>query len=245
MELKAGRSALLPLCTVAVIGLAACSVPPAGTPAPPTTNAAPSDSASPAGVSDEQLTEWVDAAQLTPSVVGAPRPLYDQSYDQSGVRGMPPMCDQGLRSDADLVYSRHTTWVGSNIEYVEHAVFAFDAPGSGMVSAVRDRASICQTYEFRGQNDSAQLTNQGVYTLAKPEGTDDAYAVCELSVTLTPAEHVGEQAFICTAAFSRGQLAAMVRVFGDDPESIESAQRVLELAVSLAAPLLVDAVPVD
>jgi hypothetical protein len=234
MRVKVGSVAGLLGCIALFVGAAACGTPQASPP-PPGSSSVPSSSS----VSDAELKAWVEAARLTSAVVGADAPV----RDQSGMIGMVRMCDEALSSDAHLVYSHHATWSGTNIKYVEHAVFAYDAPGSDMVSAVRDRAEDCRTYELAGAGDSAQMTNLGEYAMTIPDGIDDAYAFCELSVTLTPASHSGEEAFICTAVFSRGALAMTVRVFGDEP-SVEAAQSALDLASSMAVPALVNAVPV-
>jgi hypothetical protein len=233
-------------CATGLAGLAACTTAqePSNTPstvAAPTTAVSPS----PSLASEAQLKAWVEAAQLTPTVVGAAEPARDQSGQINMVDT--DVCGGDSASGDHLVYSHYSTWGGTNIDYVEHGVFAFNRPGSDMVAGFRGHMRSCQTYalgEAGSAAGSAQMTFNGDYDLPKPDGMDAAYAFCELSTTVAPESHKGEKAPICAAVLSRGQLATTVRVFGDSPTSFESAQSLLRQAVSIAAPALVSAVPI-
>jgi len=232
MWMKAGRRLVVAACIVGLASISACnsSPPEATSPTGEVSTSAPS------GVSEEELRAWVEAAQLSPDVVGADKPI----DEQTGVIGWFGICNEDLTMPVQQVYGHYARWSGSVIDYLEHGVYAYDGRGTEMVAAVRAAAQQCESYDVTDAYATARNTIDGEYQLAKPSGIDAVYAVCELSESIAPEERVGEQGYRCSAVLSRGQLAATALVFGP---SLESAQSKVETAASMVAPALVDAVP--
>ena len=170
---NARRAAVVVVVCTALASVAACGRPSGVTeaPAPVSTTQSPSPSPSPTppAATDEQLKLWVEAAQLTPEIVGDGVRVRDQSSVSLHV--LRP-CNKDLASDWYLYYGHYSTWGGKNIPYVEHGVYGLRSPGLEMVSAIRNNARSCRTYDM----DTAEITVLGDYDLPKPKGIEAFYA---------------------------------------------------------------------
>jgi hypothetical protein len=227
----------------ALAGLAACTTgapPPA--PSTGTTTSSPTPTPS-RTVAEDDIKVWVEAARLTPAEVGAATP----AADESGVIVTTPICGQALASDPDVIYAHQSIWAGTRLSYVEEGVYGYQAEtAADVVAQAKRRVAGCHSYRMgdsASEGGSAQMTVTGEYALTTAAGVDASFAFCELSVTLTPANHQGEKASICTAFLGRGHILVTVRVFGDRSATMSSAQHALNQAVTVAAVQLVKAVP--
>jgi hypothetical protein len=72
MRMEAGRALAVVACVAGLVSISACSPPPPPDATPSTTEVSTS---APSGVSEEELRAWVEAAQLSPDVVGAVGPI--------------------------------------------------------------------------------------------------------------------------------------------------------------------------
>lgn len=231
---------------VVLLALGACSSPSAQPDAASTTapvsasaspSAAPSASASPA-VALGRLESWVNAAKLTPSAVGAAKPVNDLSGTDHAI----DVCGKRLTADQPG-YVHYWRWVGTHVNYVEHTVAAYpNAGGTSVLADIKDAEHACASYQQSDSYGTARLTSAGDYAAKRPAGADSEYAYCVLSTTIAPAKVKGQKGYICTASFTRGGIVDTVRVFGTRP-TLQSAQVNLNKAVAVAGAALTHAVP--
>jgi hypothetical protein len=196
-------------------------------------------SSSSAPHSQAELAAWVDQAKLPRSAVGATKP----SAEESGRLRTIATCGRGIEADDHVAYAHHWNWRGSRVIYLDHDVFAYrDLSGAEAVEQFRARAQGCDTYEMSDPFATARIDVAGDYRVEAPSGIENAYAYCERSTTLTPRQHKGEKASICTAVISRGSFLAVMRVFGSTP-GVSSAQAALDRVLEPGARALARAVP--
>lgn len=185
-----------------------------------------------------QVTAWVNAAKLPATAVGAAKPV----NDIPGIAPTLAVCNAGIAADQDELFAHYWRWTGTRIPYVEHAVFAYPAAASDVVAQIRNRASSCHSYDQKDPSGTGRVAFAGSYAFTPVSGIDGAYAFCEKSTTLSPAKDEGEVDYICTAAVSRRDVLATVRVFGAKP-TLASARAALSPPLRLAESTLVKAVP--
>jgi hypothetical protein len=228
-----------------VLGIAACTSPPrprtASTPPPVSAFSPAPESPSPTS-STAQVTAWVDAATLSPLTVGAPQPV----QESHGPADVFVDCNKKIAADATVVYAHHWIWVGNKVPFVDHAVFAYPGPAAQVVKQIKARATSCKSYD-RNELGAGKTTVQfvGAYAFQPLAGIDSEYAFCEKDTTVPPASQQGQVAnvsYFCTAAFSRGNVLATVRVSGEQP-TVASAHAALAPVLPLCEKALIGAVP--
>jgi len=241
MGRNATRLLLLAAAATGLLAGAGCgSSPPRLAAASPSTNPSATATALPSTPPPTiaQITAWVNAAKLPASAIGAPKPV----NDVPGVAPMPRVCNKGIAADQTEAYAHIWRWVGARIPYVEHDVFGYVSPAADVVAQVKARSHSCRSYSLSDPSGSANIAFVGTYTFTAHAGIDGSYAFCEKSTETSPAKHKGDVAYICTAAVSRGNVLATVRVFGAN-STLSSARSALAAALPIAEDALVKAVP--
>ena len=206
-----------------------------------TPSASPSPSPSPAtspGPTVAQVTAWVNAAKLSATAIGATKPV----NDIPGVAPTIAVCNVGIAADHDELFAHYWRWAGKRIPYVEHAVIGYPSAASDVVAQIRKRASSCRSYDQKDSFGTGRIAFVGSYAFTPASGIDAAYAFCEKTTTVSPAKEKGQVGYICTAAVSRSDVLATIRVFGARP-TLASARAALGPPLRLAEAALVKAVP--
>lgn len=235
--------------TAGLLALTACSAAHSAAPGPSPTassvtagpsNQPPSPVASPTAAPPTvaQVTAWVNAAKLPATAIGAAKPV----NDITGVAPTLPVCNVGITADQDELFAHYWRWTGKRIPYVEHAVFGYPSAASDVVTQIRNRASSCHSYDQKDPSGTGRVAFAGSYAFTPLSGIDGAYAFCEKSTTVSPARDKGQVGYICTAAVSRRDVLATVRVFGAKA-TLASARAALGAPLRLAESTLVKAVP--
>ena len=186
-----------------------------------------------------QVTAWVNAAKLPASAIGAAKPV----NDIAGVAPTIAVCNVAIPADQDELFAHYWRWAGKRIPYVEHGVFAYPGAASDVVTQIRNRASSCKSYDQKDSAGTGRIAFIGPYAFTPLSGIDGAYAFCEKTTTVLPAKAKGQVGYICTAAVSRRDVLATIRVFGTRP-TLASARTALGPPLRLAESTLVKAVPV-
>ncbi len=205
-------------------------------PSPEPSSPAASPTATPPSLA--QVTAWVNAAKLSATAIGAAKPV----NDIPGIAPTLAVCNVGIAADQDELFAHYWRWTGKRIPYVEHAVFGYPSAASDVVTQIRNRASSCRSYDQKDSSGTGRVTFAGSFAFTPVSGIDGAYAFCEKSTTLSPARDKGQVAYICTAAVSRRDVLATVRVFGEKA-TLASAHAALGPPLRLAETALVAAVP--
>jgi hypothetical protein len=202
---------------------------------------APSPSPSPP-IGLDQLKSWVDAARLSPDVVGASKPVDDQPNTADT-----DICGKPLDAANHLGYAHYWRWAGDRIRYVEHTVEAYQGiSGADVLDQIKDLEHGCTSYEETDTSGSAVLTPTGDYAITPPAGVEAGYGFCVLTTTTAPAKNKGDKDWICTGVLARGNIVVIVRVFAEGRAlSLANAQHNLDTAVAAAGPALGHAVPAD
>ncbi len=243
------RRLMIAAVTAGLLALTACSAAHSAPQGPsPTTSSVtlgsspepPSPVASPTETPPTvaQVTEWVNAAKLPASAIGAAKPV----NDITGIAPTVAVCNVGIAADQDELFAHYWRWAGKRIPYVEHGVFGYPSAASVVVTQIRNRASSCQSYDQKDSSGTGRIAFIGPYAFTPLSGIDAAYAFCEKTTTVSPARAKGQVGYICTAAVSRRDVLATIRVFGTRP-TLASARAALGPALRLAESTLVKAVP--
>jgi len=206
----------------------------ATSPSPAATSASPA----PTPPSTTEITAWVNAAELSTTGVGASKPV----NDVPGPAAVFGVCNTGISADSDVRYAHYWRWVGRKVPYVEHGVYGYDVPAADVVGQIQTRADSCKSYDVKDPSSTGRLEFVGAYAFKPLAGIDGSYAFCEKSTTVAPASAKGQVAYICTAAVSRGNVLATIRVFGTKP-TLSTAHVALARALPLAENALIKAVP--
>jgi hypothetical protein len=213
---------------------ATSSAPVGASPEPPSPVASPT--VAPPTVA--QVTAWVNAAKLPATAIGTAKPV----NDISGIAPTLAVCNVGIAADQHELFAHYWRWTGKRIPYVEHAVFGYPGAASDVVTQIRNRASSCPSYDQKDPSGTGRVAFAGKYAFTPLTGIDGAYAFCEKSTTVSPAQDKGQVGYICTAAVSRRDVLVTVRVFGAKA-TLASARAALGPPLRLAESTLVKAVP--
>jgi hypothetical protein len=224
-----------------VLVLSGCTSAPGHPAADASLSPSPSPSPSPT-VSIGQLKSWVDAAGLTPAVVGATKPVNDDTKVANALE----VCGNQLVADINLAYLHYWRWAGSHLSYVEHTVEAYQGiRGVDVIAEIKGREHDCTSYEETDPYGTAELTPAGDYAFTLPHGVDSGYAYCVLTTMTAPAKNKGEKDWICTGTLVRGDVVVIVSVFSGQVPSLASSQHNLDVAIVAAAAALAHAIPTD
>jgi len=153
-------------------------------------------------------------------------------------------CNKKIAADATVVYAHHWIWDGA--KPVDHSVFAYPDPAAQAVKQIKARATSCKSYDI---NELAAGTTRvqfvAAYAFQPLAGIDGSYAFCEKDTGIPPASAKGQVpnvSYFCTAAFSRGDVLATVRVSGPQM-TLASARTALAALLPLGEQALISAVP--
>lgn len=179
------------------------------------------------------IAQWVLAAGLDTSVVGAREP---ENEDETATPKS--VCDLSPATDLRAVASHSWDWSGTKIDNVVHRVFGYEPePGSALVAEVRANVKKCSTvYDWAGIWD---LKIVGEQPVTRPAGVDDGFAFCEFG-KIKSGSNKGDQAHLCYAFLSRGALAIELQVL---ELGLSDAKAGLTKVIPVAAAALVKAVP--
>src|SRR5574342_46593 len=154
--------ALAPLCATA----ACARHPPVGRSAStPPASASPPPEATPASRAP-LIRQWVIAAGLDTSVVGAREP--DNEDETAAPK---EVCGHQLTTSLHKVASHSWDWHGTKVDNVSHGVYGYEPdPGSAMIAELRANVKECTTsYDWGGIWDLKIVSEQPVAT---PAGID-------------------------------------------------------------------------
>jgi hypothetical protein len=226
-----------PLAVGLAIGLAAASAgcttdKPSRAGPTPAVSASPTPEATPESRAS-QIREWVLAAGLAASVVGAREPENEEEAASPKT-----VCEIPSATSPHKVASHSWDWSGTKIDNVVHSAYGFEPePGRAMVAELRTNVKKCTTvYDWGGIWDMKIV---GEHSVTRPAGIDDAFGFCEHG-KVKSGSNDGTQAYLCYAFLSRDAVAIELQVL---ELGLADAKAGLNKVIPVAAAALVRAVP--